>query len=744
MALRSVAALSFSGKEGIVLLVAPRDPACIITAFVAGTGGGTGPVAVREEMAALKLIPDTWKVSAARRMDGAALLRYRSNLLGSDRRVTNFGGGNTSAKLPAKDPLTGERVTVLWVKGSGGDLGSLGIDGFATLYQEKLEGLRKLYRGPQHEDEMVDCLPHCTFNLNPRSASIDTPLHAFVPRRHVDHMHPDAIIAIAASKDSKKLTREIYGDGIGWLPWRRPGFELGLWLADYLRDNPLSVGAVLESHGLFTWHDDAHACYRLTIDTINRAILWFARKTRGRAIFGGVARKRAPYLKRIRLVAGLMPALRGEISAQARMVGHFDESPPVLEFVNSRQVRELARQGTSCPDHFLRTKIRPLVLENAGEGLPALLASLPSQLADYRKDYVRYYGRCRQHDSPPMRDPNAVVYLLPGIGMITFARDKATARHAAEYYVNAINVMRGASVVSTYCGLPEREAFNIEYWRLEEAKLRRLPAPGALAGRIALVTGGAGGIGRACADRLLCDGCSVMICDSNVQALTRAENLLVGTHGADRVRAVHCDVRDEKKVAAMFSEIAWQYGGLDILVSNAGMSSAAPLEQTSLDMWHENHDLMVTGYFLIARSGLALFKRQKLGGSVIFIASKNGVAASVGASAYCAAKAAEIHLARCLALEGADHGVRANVVNPDAVLRGSGIWAGSWRNERAKTYGVKPDELEDFYRARSLLKRSVFPEDVAEAVRFLAGDGSAKTTGAIIAVDAGNPVAFGR
>lgn len=692
------------------------------------------------------LLPSLWDEAHAASLDEPGRLLYRSNLLGADKRITNYGGGNTSAKVIEKDPLTGRDVTVLWVKGSGGDVGTMKRDGFSTLYQDKLEALKSLYRGADFEDEMVGYLPHCTFALNPRAASIDTPLHAYLPYTHVDHMHPDAVIAIAASDNSQEMTREIYGDEIGWLPWRRPGFQLGLDLSAFARENPDAKGVVLESHGLFTWGETARDCYETTLRIINTAIAFLDEKTAGVAAFGGARVEPLDAAARREIAARLMPEIRARIGKDERKIGHFDDGDAVLTFVGSNDLSKLAPLGTSCPDHFLRTKIRPLVLDfdPATGDVDALIGSLDDAIAAYRADYTRYYESCRHDDSPAMRDPNPVVYLVPGVGMMTFAKDKATARIAGEFYVNAINVMRGAEAVGTYRGLPEQEAFDIEYWLLEEAKLQRMPKPKSLAGRIAFITGGGGGIGRATAERLLVDGACVVLADIDVEALDRVKTELSERFSADMVRAVPLNVTDEAGVIASFAEMAVEYGGADILVSNAGISSSAPIETTELSMWNRNIDILATGYFLVSREAFRLFRRQQLGGAVVFIASKNGLAASPGAAAYCTAKAAEIHLARCLALEGADAGIRVNVVNPDAVLQGSKIWTGEWREQRAAAYNMAPDELEEHYRKRSMLKRSVLPSDVAEAVAFLAGDASAKSTGNIVNVDAGNAQSFTR
>jgi rhamnulose-1-phosphate aldolase/alcohol dehydrogenase len=699
-------------------------------------------------------IEKRWDEAYAAKLSPAELLLYRSNLLGSDKRITNFGGGNTSAKIRQQDPLTGELVDVLWVKGSGGDLGTLKLDGFATLYMEKFRSLEKFFEpGTDNDAVMVPLYAHSAFNLNPRAASIDTPLHGLIDRAHVDHMHPDAVIAIAASADSRRLTEEIFGGEIGWLPWIRPGYELGLKLRELTRENPHLKGAVLEAHGLFTWADTSRACYDNTLDIINRATAWLARKSAGQRPFGpSIAPALAPDRRR-EIAASIMPVIRGVISADVRddagahpKVGHFDDSGAVLDFVGGEKLGALAALGTSCPDHFLRTKIWPLVLpfDPARESVEQLAARVKPAIEAYREKYAGYYQRCRRADSPPIRDANPVVYLVPGVGMITFAADKATARIAGEFYVNAINVMRGAASVSTYRGLPEQEAFDIEYWLLEEAKLQRNPKPKPLAGRVALITGGAGGIGLATARRLVDEGACVMICDIDKDALAEAEAELRKKYGDDVIASSWLDVTREEAVVAGFRDSAWRFGGVDICVSNAGIASASPVEDTTLALWQRNMDILSTGYFLVARQSFQLFKTQGIGGSIVFIGSKNALAASPGAAAYCTAKAAELHLARCLALEGAPFGIRVNVVNPDAVLRGSRIWQGEWATQRAAQNKTSVDNLESVYRERSLLKRSVYPEDVAEAVAFFASERSAKSTGNIVNVDAGNAGAFTR
>lgn len=682
-----------------------------------------------------------WSDETAAQRSPAELLLYRSNLLGSDLTVTNFGGGNTSAKLQERDPLTGQTTTVLWVKGSGGDIGSMKLDGFSTLYLDKLLGLEQLYRGVEHEDEMVGFLPHCTFNLNPRAASIDTPLHGYLPAAHIDHVHPDAVIALAASTGGEQATRDIWSGQVGWLPWKRPGFDLGLRLRDYVAKYPDLRGVMLAGHGIICWGHTSKQCYENTIDLIAAAAKYLNAKLADGPAFGGVQVQALPPAERKQLAARLMPRLRGLMTGERSKVGHFSDDAETLEFVGSKNFAQLARIGTSCPDHFLRTKIAPLALD------PTRIDDseyLDQALSAYRNEYAAYYKRCARPNDPKMRDPNPVVVLVPGVGRLTFAADKTTARLAGEFYGNAINVMRGAEAIGNYVGLDEQEAFDIEYWALEEAKLQRMPKPKALVGKIALVTGAAGGIGAASAARLLDDGACVMLTDRDQTSLDSARQNLTQRYGKDVVRATVCDVTDETQVQAAFDACAQEFGGLDILVANAGLASSAPIEETTVELWRRNYSVLAEGYFLSARAAFPLMRQQR-SGSIVFIGSKNALAATPNASAYASAKASAIHLARCLALEGAAHGIRVNVVNPDAVIRGSKIWDGDWRKERASAYGIDPgEELEEFYRKRSMLKLNVLPQDIAEAVWYFASPLSAKSTGNIINVDAGNAQAFTR
>ena len=679
-----------------------------------------------------------WNAAEAAGQSEAQLLVYRSRLLGSDLAVTNYGGGNTSAKITETDPLTGGSAEVLWVKGSGGDLGTIDAGGFATLYLDRLQALDARYPGLEREDEMPGLLAHCTFNLNPRTASIDTPIHGLLNFRHIDHMHPDSVTALAAAVDGQALTAEIYGDRIGWLTWRRPGWELARELAAMAASRPAMRGVVLQNHGLVTWADTAVECYELTIEVIAAAAAFLNARLATRPAFGGEAVPAHPAAIRRTLATPLMSRLRALTAGQSGKVGHFVDTPEVLEFASSVDLPRLAAIGTSCPDHFLRTKIRPLVIAADADD-----ATLATAVAGYREAYAAYYAACRRDGSPALRDANPVLFVVPGVGLIALAKDKATARIATEFFTNAINVMRGAEAVSRYQGLSDQEAFDIEYWALEEAKLQRMPAPKPLNGKIALITGGGGGIGRATAARLLADGACVSLIDRDQSALDEAQAALSTTSGSDRILTVLADVTDEVAVASAVDATVLAFGGVDILVANAGLAASSPIDETSLAQWREAYAVLADGYFLASRAAFILMKAQG-GGSIVFVASKNALVASPNTAAYSSAKAAELHLARCLALEGAPHGIRVNVVNPDAVLRGSRIWSGAWKTERAAAYGVKEDDLEEYYRKRNLLQAAIYPEDVAEGVAFLAGPLSAKSTGNILNVDGGNLTAFTR
>ncbi|MDI7776418.1 bifunctional rhamnulose-1-phosphate aldolase/short-chain dehydrogenase [Asticcacaulis sp. EMRT-3] len=681
----------------------------------------------------LRVPQSLWDEAACAGFSEIDRLLYRSNLLGSDLSVTNFGGGNTSAKLTDRDPLSGEAVEVLWVKGSGGDLGSMQRDGFATLYLDRVRGLERLYRGLDFEDEMVGLLPHCTFGLNPRAASIDTPLHAFIPHRHVDHLHPDAVVAIAAIHESRSLTEAVYGDAVGWIGWQRPGFDLGLRMGELLAAHPHWRGMVLEGHGLFCWGETARDCYETSIDLIARAATAINARIKPRP---APAVPAADDLLR-RATRLLRPLLTG-----AKIACRLD-TPDVRDFVSSPHLLQDVSLGAPCPDHFLRTKPWPLILDPQRLLAEDAAAYVAEAVAGFRRRYQAYYERFCTPGSPAMRDADPVIVLIRDTGALAFAPDATQARIAGEYALNTMNVITGARALGHYKPLDEREAFAIEYWALEEAKLKRQPKPGELAGRVACITGAAGGIGRAVAEDILAKGGCVLLTDIDAPRLEAARLELATRFRPDLIRTFVADIGDEAQVMSAFEATFDAFGAIDILVANAGIATAASIEDTTLDLWQQNFRVLADGYFLPAREAFRAMKAGG-GGSIVFVVSKNAVAASGGASAYASAKAAELHLARCLALEGAPHGIRVNVVNPDAVLQGSHIWNGEWRSQRAAAYDLKPDELEDFYRQRSLLKREVLPQDVARAVVFLASDAAAKSTGNILNVDAGHAAAFTR
>ncbi len=676
--------------------------------------------------------------------DEVALFLYRSNILGADLRITNYGGGNTSCKTIEKDPLSGQEVEVLWVKGSGGDIGTLTRSGIAGLYTERMRNLKKVYRGLAHEDEMVALFNHCLYDLNSKAPSIDTPLHGLLPFKHIDHLHPDALIALAAAKDGQQITREIWGDRMGWVPWQRPGFDLALKLEECLAANPGIRGIVLGSHGLFTWGNTSFECYLNSLEVIETASAYIAaREGVNRPVFGGQKINSLPPEQRRRQAALLAPILRGLCSSSQRMIGHFADDEPTLQFINSHDLERLAPLGTSCPDHFLRTKIQPLVLPlNPNADLSqadAVRKQLEPTFEQYRREYAAYYESCKHPDSPAMRDPNPVVLLYPGIGMFTFAKDKQTARVSSEFYRNAIHVMRGAEAISTYTALPRQEAFNIEYWLLEEAKLQRMPKEKPLSRRIALVTGAGGGIGKAIADKLVAEGANVVLADRDENRLREA----CQTHSEDQVRYVVCDVTQPESVAAACACACLEFGGVDILVHSAGLAISKPIEETSLEDWDILQDVLVKGQFLLAREGVRIMRKQALGGDVVNIASKNGLVAGPNNVGYGAAKAAQQHMTRLLAAELAADKIRVNTVNPDGVIIGSKIWEGEWAEGRAKAYGISVAELPAYYAKRNLLNEIIRPEDIANGVfAFLAL--LDKSTGNTLNVDGGMANAFVR
>ncbi|HEY4064904.1 MAG TPA: bifunctional aldolase/short-chain dehydrogenase [Puia sp.] len=681
--------------------------------------------------------------------DEVGLLIYRSNLLGADLRLTNYGGGNTSCKAMAKDPLTGKSAEIMWVKGSGGDLGTLKRSGLAALYVDRLLSLKNVYRGIEQEDEMVELFNHCIYDLASKAPSIDTPLHGFLPFAHIDHLHPDAAIAIAAAKDGKKITEELFDGKIGWVEWQRPGFDLGLKLRQCLDENPGIRGIMLGSHGLFTWGDTAYESYINTLEVIERCAQYLEDNIgKKRPVFGGARLQSAPKEERLARAAALAPVLRGFCSSNLRMIGHFTDDDRVLEFINSNDMARLAPMGTSCPDHFLRTKISPLVLDigitEDLKDVKKLKEKLTPQFEEYRKMYAFYYDSCKHPNSPAMRDPNPVVILYPGIGMFTFSKDKQTARVAAEFYINAINVMKGAEAVSSYTSLPRQEAFNIEYWLLEEAKLQRMPKPKVLSGRIALVTGSAGGIGKAIAKKFADEGACVVINDNDEQRLASARQEFQKQYGKDVFAADLLDVTNTATIHQTYRAAALAFGGVDIVVNCAGLSISKPIEEHTEADWDLLYDVLVKGQFLVTQAGVEIMRKQATGGDVLNIVSKNALVSGPNNAGYGSAKAAQLHLSRLNAAELGPDKIRVNVVNPDAVISDSKIWEGAWAEGRAKAYGVAVKDLPAFYAKRTLLNEIILPEDIANACLAFVGGLMNKSTGNVLNVDGGVAMAFVR
>jgi rhamnulose-1-phosphate aldolase/alcohol dehydrogenase len=665
----------------------------------------------------------------------------RSNRLGADPTTTNYAGGNTSAKGSETDPVTGQPVDLIWVKGSGGDLGTLTESGLAVLRLDRMRALVDVYPGVEREDEMVAAFDFCLHGKGGAAPSIDTAMHGLVEADHVDHLHPDAGIAIATAADGEALTKEIFGDRVLWVPWRRPGFQLGLDIAAVKAANPQAIGVILGGHGITAWGATSEECERNSLDIIRTAQAYI--DSRGAAEPFGPLRpgfEPLPEDERRARAAALAPVIRGLASIDRRQVGHFTDSGVVLDFLSREKLEHLAALGTSCPDHFLRTKVAPLVLDlPATAPLDEAIARLKELHAAYRDDYRAYYERHATPDSPPMRGADPAIVLVPGVGMFSFGANKQTARVAGEFYVNAINVMCGAEAVSTYAPIPESEKFRIEYWALEEAKLQRMPKPKPLATRIAFVTGGGSGIGKAIAQRLAAEGACVVVADRDSDA---AAAVAAELGSADVAVPVTVDVTDADAVAAAVDAAALAFGGVDLVVNNAGLSISKPLLETTDADWDIQHDVMAKGSFLVSRAAAKAMLAQKLGGDIVYISSKNGVFAGPNNVAYGAAKADQAHQVRLLAAELGEHGIKVNGVNPDGVVRGSGIFAGGWGAQRAAVYGVPEEELGKFYAQRTLLKREVLPEHVAAAVFALTGGDLTHTTGLHIPVDAGVAAAF--
>ncbi|MFE3138417.1 bifunctional aldolase/short-chain dehydrogenase [Streptomyces scopuliridis] len=671
----------------------------------------------------------------------AAQLLDRSHRLGADPRNTNYAGGNTSAKGSATDPVTGDDVELMWVKGSGGDLGTLTAGGLAALRVDRLRALTGVYPGVAREDEMVAAFDYCLHGKGGAAPSIDTAMHGLVDAPHVDHLHPDSGIALACAADGEKLTAECFGDTVVWVPWRRPGFQLGLDIAAVKEANPRAIGCVLGGHGITAWGATSEECERNSLHIIRTAGTFLAERGAPEP-FGPVQQgyEPLPEAERRARAAALAPLIRGLASTDRPQVGHYTDTEPVLDFLSRAEHPRLAALGTSCPDHFLRTKVRPLVLDlPAGAPLERVRERLAELHTAYREEYRAYYERHASPDSPPMRGADPAIVLVPGVGMFSFGKDKQTARVAGEFYLNAINVMRGAEAVSSYAPIEESEKFRIEYWELEEAKLRRMPAPKALAGRVALVTGAGSGIGRAIAHRLVAEGACVVVADLNAEGATAVAGEL---GGADKAVAVTVDVTDEDQIKAAFDAAALAFGGVDLVVNNAGISISRPLLETTARDWDLQHSIMARGSFLVSREAARVMTDQGFGGDLVYIASKNAVFAGPNNIAYSATKADQAHQVRLLAAELGGLGIRVNGVNPDGVVRGSGIFAGGWGAERAAVYGVEEEKLGEFYAQRTILKREVLPEHVANAVFALTGGELSHTTGLHVPVDAGVAAAF--
>jgi rhamnulose-1-phosphate aldolase/alcohol dehydrogenase len=677
--------------------------------------------------------------------DEIALFIYRSNILGADLRITNYGGGNTSVKLDLPDPLTKEPTEIMYVKGSGGDIGTLTKGGCAGLYVDKLRALKNVYRGIEHEDEMVGLFYHCIYDLDSKAPSIDTPLHALLPYKHIDHLHPDAAIAIAASKEGEAIMKEIYGNDFAWIPWQKPGFDLSLQLEEAITKNPNMKGLYLGGHGLFTWGDTSYECYINSLEAIEKASEYLEASYGKKApVFGGQRVESLPENQRKEQASTIAPILRGLCSSNQLMVGHFSDDERILEFANSVDIDKLAPLGTSCPDHFLRTKICPLVLDLDKDAdlsdANAIKAKIEHQWVEYRENYNKYYNDCKKDNSPAIRDNNPVIIIWPGVGMFSFAKNKQTTRVANEFYLNAINVMKGAEAVSEYVALPLQEAFDIEYWLLEEAKLQRMPKEKSLSRKVALITGSGGGIGLEIAKKFVENGACVIITDVNEERVKEAH----GTFGKDTADWATMDVTSASSVEAAFKKASLAFGGVDIIVNNAGIAISKSIESTSEEEWDLLQNIMVKGSFLTAKAGTSVLRKQGLGGDIVNIVSKNALVSGPNNLGYGTAKAAQAHMTRLMAAELGKDGIRVNTVNPDAVIKGSNIWEGGWAAGRAKAYGISVEELPAHYAKRTLLNAILEREDIAKAALAFVDGSFSKSTGNIINVDGGVAAAFVR
>ncbi|WP_194543412.1 bifunctional aldolase/short-chain dehydrogenase [Paenibacillus sp. JZ16] len=689
------------------------------------------------------MVQSLWEQSKAQQAQNTLdELVYRSNLIGSDRRVCNWGGGNTSSKTTIQD-FRGKDIEVMYVKGSGSDLATMKAGNFTGL---RMEDIRPLFeRDSMSDEEMVAYLGHCMVDSKHPRASIETLLHAFLPFRHVDHTHPDAIISLCCAHNGKELAREIFGDRFVWVPYVRPGFMLSKMIAEGVLANPKAELVLMEKHGLVTWGDTSEACYAQTIRIISEAEAYIEARVNNDKLFGG--RKFAPLASEVRrsIAAEVMPAVRGAVSDVKKMILSFDDQEDVLDFVGGIDSPKLSQVGAACPDHLVHTKVVPLFIDWTpdAEDVEGLKAKLIEGIAAYKEQYQAYFER-NHHEGDIMFEAAPRVILIPGIGMINTGKSWAMSQVSGALYHRAIAVMRGATALGDFVSLSENESYNVEYWPLELYKLSLAPAEAEFSRQIAFITGGAGGIGSATARRLVADGAHVVLADLNLEGAQQVAEEINAKYGENRAFAVKMDVTDEEAVKRAYRETSITYGGVDIIVNNAGLATSSPFDETSLKEWNLNMNVLGTGYFLVAREAFSLMKTQGVGGSMVFVGSKNSVYAGKNVTAYSSAKALEAHLARCIAAEGGEYGIRVNTILPDAILQGSAIWNSNWRNERAAAYGIEPDQLEEHYRKRTTLLVNIYPQDIAEGIAYFASSRSSKTTGCMLTIDGGVPAAFTR
>ncbi|CAM4373871.1 bifunctional aldolase/short-chain dehydrogenase [Paenibacillus tarimensis] len=689
------------------------------------------------------MVQSLWDSSKASSLQGGLEeLVYRSNLIGTDRRVCNWGGGNTSSKTVVKD-FRGRDVEVMFVKGSGSDLATMKAGNFTGL---RMEDIRPLFERDEMPDEdMVAYLANCMIDAKHPRASIETLLHAFLPFKHVDHTHPDAIISLCCADNGREVAREIYGDRFVWVPYVRPGFTLSKMIAQGVLDNPKAELVLMEKHGLVTWGETSEACYAKTIEIINEAEAYIEARVNHEKLFGGEKHAALPAEVRRSIAAAVMPTIRGAVSDAKKMILTFDDEADVLQFVGGHDSPKLSQVGAACPDHLVHTKVVPLFVDwkPSEEDVEGLKAKLKESIAAYKEEYKAYFER-NKHEGDVMFEAAPRVILIPGVGMINTGKSWSMSKVSGALYHRAIAVMRGATALGQFVSLSENESYNVEYWPLELYKLSLAPAEVEFSRKVAFITGGAGGIGSETARRLVSEGAHVVLADLNLEGAQKVADEINEAYGGNRAIAVKMDVTKEEEVAAAYKETSLTYGGVDIIVNNAGLATSSPFDETSLKEWNLNINVLGTGYFLVAREAFKLMKEQAIGGNMVFIGSKNSVYAGKNASAYSSAKALEAHLARCIAAEGGEFGIRVNTVLPDAILQGSAIWNSSWRNERAAAYGIEPDQLEEYYRKRTTLLVNIYPRDIAEGIAFFASSKADKTTGCMLTIDGGVPAAFTR